>query len=148
MTRIQVQMHRLDSPGYIVYLSTVLDDAQWSSIIVDGVLTNMVRLMRIFHRHGKKKFRKAAFLCMDCRQNVSALGDYMTIRDDLWKSIHPAVKGMLCKGCIEARLGRALDRGDIPSLPINYANRKIRHLVSDAQVDTRSHDTLTREDNK
>ena len=41
---------------------------------------------------------------------------------ELWRRIVPenSHKGMLCIGCVEARLGRTLDSGDFLDAPINH----------------------------
>jgi len=54
------------------------------------------------------------FNCTDCGENVARLGEYQfMLQDDVWQQTvqeKPAEK--LCVGCLEARLGRRLNRGD------------------------------------
>ena len=54
------------------------------------------------------------FNCTDCGENVSKLGEYhFMLLPELWRELtaaKPADK--LCVGCIEARLGRKLNRDD------------------------------------
>jgi hypothetical protein len=49
--------------------------------------------------------------CMDCTIETSSWqdpGNYYMLHDDLWVSIVPDSKGLLCIRCAERRLGRGL----------------------------------------
>jgi hypothetical protein len=65
---------------------------------------------------------EAAFMCLDCgsdtRRMPGGLELYM-VRHDLYESVVPGRRGMLCIGCLEGRLGRELTADDFPDLPIN-----------------------------
>lgn len=58
------------------------------------------------------------FDCMDCGVNTSSCGgngEYpLMLRDEVWRSIVPDGKGMLCRADMERRLGRPLDASDFP----------------------------------
>jgi hypothetical protein len=55
------------------------------------------------------------WLCLDCSKDLLAPGaDYHSIKNELWRQIVPRSQrhGMLCHGCIQRRLGRALTPED------------------------------------
>jgi hypothetical protein len=61
-------------------------------------------------------------LCTDCNVNTSmrsGIGEYYMLRNDVWRSV-ASPDGVLCVGCIEARLGRALCRCDFAAAPVNF----------------------------
>lgn len=60
-----------------------------------------------------------AFLCMDCSANTLHIDEYYMVTDEVWESSVPERRGMLCIGCLEARLGRTLTGVDFPDYPIN-----------------------------
>jgi hypothetical protein len=55
--------------------------------------------------------------CRDCAANVVETGEYYMVHDHVW----PVEKygGVLCIGCLEARLGRTLAREDFTDVPLN-----------------------------
>lgn len=58
-------------------------------------------------------------LCVDCLVNVEAELEFCyMVRPELWAA-HGARGGYLCVGCIEGRLGRALEPGDFWDVPLN-----------------------------
>ena len=57
------------------------------------------------------------FLCIDC--GCCTALEYYMLYDDLWERVNPKIKGMLCIGCCEIRLGRILTREDFIDAPIN-----------------------------
>jgi hypothetical protein len=57
------------------------------------------------------------FQCIDCGADTS--NEYYSVHDRVWLKANPARNGMLCIGCLEARLGRNLTRRDFDSAPIN-----------------------------
>jgi len=59
------------------------------------------------------------YVCLDCNVNTMDINEYYTVTDEVWLSAHPEDKGMLCIGCLEARLGRDLTCTDFPRYPIN-----------------------------
>ena len=64
--------------------------------------------------------------CFDCgmdtypidRRHTRKSEDYM-VHDDVWAKAG-GIEGLLCVGCIEARLGRPLTRVDFIEAPINF----------------------------
>lgn len=66
----------------------------------------------------------AIFECKDCGENTLHTDEYYMVTNELWKeAARPGEdgSGMLCIGCLEARLGRELTARDFPPLPINGA---------------------------
>jgi hypothetical protein len=51
--------------------------------------------------------------CRDCSEHVVDRGEYSMVRDNVWP-IEP-YGGVLCVGCLEARLGRRLIPDDSPT---------------------------------
>ena len=68
-----------------------------------------------------KHIRRAKrFLCLDCSVNTSESGEYYVVQSELWLSVVPSVTaGMLCIGCLEARIGRQLTADDFTNAFIN-----------------------------
>lgn len=63
------------------------------------------------------------FTCMDCGIDTYKIREYFMVEDHLWIESVPEYHGILCIGCLEARMGRQLDSKDFPShLPINKPN--------------------------
>lgn len=56
--------------------------------------------------------------CVDCHQDTSAIKEYYMVTFDLW-DCYGAGSGMLCIGCLEARIGRLLQPDDFTDAPIN-----------------------------
>ena len=54
--------------------------------------------------------------CHDCGADVIALGEVYMVHDDVWP-VEP--DGMLCVGCLEARIGRGLRARDFTACPLN-----------------------------
>jgi hypothetical protein len=51
--------------------------------------------------------------CMTCGVNTSELHEYYMLTDEIWlRAAHGSHEGMLCIGCVEARLGRTLRPND------------------------------------
>jgi len=60
-------------------------------------------------------------ICVDCRQNVFEMGEaFYKVKKDVWP-LAGGEKGVLCIGCLEARIGRELTPEDFPD---NHINRK------------------------
>jgi len=65
-----------------------------------------------------KKSRRR-FICIDCGVDTGKIGEYYFIHTLLWISVMDSIKGMLCIGCLEKRLGRRLWRNDFTNAWIN-----------------------------
>jgi hypothetical protein len=54
-----------------------------------------------------------SFRCLDCNTSTLSNKEYpLMLQDELWLSIVPNGIGMLCKSCMEQRLGRKLTKAD------------------------------------
>jgi hypothetical protein len=73
----------------------------------------------------------SGFECVDCAANTMHDGEYYMITDKAWASTGMKPDGgMLCIGCVEARISRKLTAEDFPNYPINtvfmYGKRSAR----------------------
>lgn len=59
------------------------------------------------------------FLCLDCGQDTGKMKEHYFVRTELWLSAAGSTEGMLCVGCLEARLGRELVPGDFTGAFVN-----------------------------
>lgn len=59
------------------------------------------------------------FNCLDCHENTSRLDEYYMVTPQMWKTYVPEHHGMLCIGCLEARVGRELIPSDFTDYPVN-----------------------------
>ena len=56
---------------------------------------------------------------MDCRVNTLHINEYYMVQNEIWRAAVPSGPGMLCIGCLEARLGRLLVKEDFTDVPVN-----------------------------
>src|ERR1035437_3690254 len=72
----------------------------------------------------------AAFKCLDCGINTSDANEYYMVHDDVWHAAGMC-DGMLCIGCLEARLDRELSAGDFTDCLLNcdYQTDKSAQLM-------------------
>lgn len=59
------------------------------------------------------------FKCLDCRIDTGKAGEYYVLKTEVWLEAHGSLKGMLCIGCLEKRLGRELTASDFSSALLN-----------------------------
>lgn len=59
------------------------------------------------------------FSCISCNFNTLYGKEYYMVLDEIWLTVNPRDKGMLCIGCVEQKLGRELVRADFTDAPIN-----------------------------
>lgn len=69
---------------------------------------------------------KRAFLCVDCGTCTHETNEYYMVHDDVWQEeAHMTPHGgMLCIGCLEARIMRRLTHVDFTDAPINLGMTK------------------------
>jgi hypothetical protein len=63
--------------------------------------------------------------CHDCgKETLSPRGasEYYMVHNHVWQAASAPARGFLCIGCLEARLGRQLHRGDFAPVPLNDLN--------------------------
>lgn len=58
-------------------------------------------------------------ICIDCDVNTMDIDEYYMLKEEVWLSIVPEDKGMLCIKCVEQRLGRKLAPEDFSYCPLN-----------------------------
>ena len=65
------------------------------------------------------------FKCRDCGVCTNCLYEYYMVTDRVWYSAVTAMdaSGMLCIGCLEARLGKLLTKDDFIDCPLNDINQ-------------------------
>ena len=59
------------------------------------------------------------FLCVDCGVDTGKIHEYYFIHTQLWLSVMPSIKGMLCVADLEKRLGRKLTAWDFTDATVN-----------------------------
>lgn len=59
------------------------------------------------------------FLCLDCKQDTGKMREHYFIHTELWLKVVDSIVGMLCVGCLEARLGRNLVPSDFTNCTVN-----------------------------
>lgn len=64
--------------------------------------------------------RTNPFLCRDCNMNTDRKSEYYMVHDRVWRKAG-SPDGMLCIGCLEARIGRFLNKYDFTDAFINVA---------------------------
>lgn len=62
---------------------------------------------------------RARFKCLDCNVDTGKLHEHYMLEDSVWFQVVNSNQGMLCIGCIEARLGRLLTPKDFNNSFIN-----------------------------
>jgi hypothetical protein len=59
------------------------------------------------------------FDCLACSVNTLHIDEYYMLTDEVWHAANPNGRGMMCIGCVEARLGRELTASDFTDAPVN-----------------------------
>lgn len=72
------------------------------------------------------------FICLDCGKDTGRMHEHYFIHTWLWIRAVPTGDGMLCVGCLEARIGRRLTGIDFPPVTVNspYYEPKSARLMS------------------
>lgn len=65
------------------------------------------------------RFDVTPFICHGCGVNTSEIAEYYMLTDKMWRQAFPYGTGMLCIGCVEARIGRKLVPADFGDVPLN-----------------------------
>lgn len=75
---------------------------------------------------------KKRFLCRDCGICTHEINEYYMVLNEVWlESGLKKYDGMLCIGCLEARLGRKLEHKDFISCRINVEYEKMSPRLLD-----------------
>ena len=78
----------------------------------------------------QRRRRRSRFSCLDCRIDTDVIGEYYSVRDEVWTAAVPDQDGMLCIGCLEARIHRRLTAHDFTDAPINFIFAQSLRLIS------------------
>jgi hypothetical protein len=91
-------------------------------LILDGLEWLVVQLLRLSDWIAVFSLRpERHFACVDCGADTLRLGEYYMVWRDVWAAAGPDCDdGMLCIGCLEARLGRRLSTLDFTDASINF----------------------------
>lgn len=57
--------------------------------------------------------------CLDCKEDTGKMREHYFVKTEVWMRVHHSIRGMLCVGCLETRLGRRLEPGDFTDAHIN-----------------------------
>ena len=79
-----------------------------------------------------KKRSRQKFLCLDCGIDTGQANEFYFVHTKLWLQAVGSIKGMLCLGCLEKRLGRKLVASDFPDVSINstkHGQKSLRLLA-------------------
>jgi hypothetical protein len=72
-------------------------------------------------RLAQRQLGIAGLVCIDCRTDVAAIGDYYHLRDEVWVGqLKLCWDDNLCIRCLERRLGRGLCLDDFDDWPCNF----------------------------
>lgn len=90
-------------------------------------VTNLPR-PRARHRRTVAHQSGACSCCHDCGAEVLSPApgvrtEWFMVTPAVWHAAGAAKRAVLCVGCLEARLGRRLHRGDFTDCPLNDLNR-------------------------
>ncbi len=67
-----------------------------------------------------KTSSKLKWLCVGCKEDTHL--EHFFVVNGVWFKVHNSKYGMMCVGCMEARLGRKLNKNDFTSCYINQLN--------------------------
>jgi hypothetical protein len=57
--------------------------------------------------------------CLDCGVDTGKTHEHYFVKSQVWMQAHHSIRGMLCVGCLENRLGRRLKKDDFTDAHIN-----------------------------
>jgi len=60
------------------------------------------------------------FDCAACGVNTLHINEFYMIHDEIWNEAWPDERAMLCIGCVEVQIGRALTANDFTDAPVNH----------------------------
>ena len=75
--------------------------------------------------------RDDLYLCVDCKIDTEKISERYMVHMELWLTVMPSHDaGMLCIGCLEARLGRKLRQEDFFDAPMHKVELKSKRLMA------------------
>jgi len=72
---------------------------------------------------------RSKWLCLDCGVDTGKIGEHYFIKTEIWLSAVNSIKGMLCIGCLENRLGRVLKAEDFTTCYLNKGGTRSQRLI-------------------
>lgn len=57
--------------------------------------------------------------CLGCRIDTGKAHEHYFVKTEVWLLAHSSIRGMLCVGCLEDRIGRTLTKDDFTDAHIN-----------------------------
>jgi hypothetical protein len=99
-------------------------DARAERVLRQKLADKMVEVRKERAERKARREKAAAVPCIDCRRDtgdsIGGLGEWYMVRDELWAAAGMTPDGgCLCIECLEARLGRQLDRSDFTDASVN-----------------------------
>jgi hypothetical protein len=58
-------------------------------------------------------------MCLDCGEDTGRMREHYFVKTEVWMRAHHSIRGMLCVGCLEGRIGRTLVADDFTDAHIN-----------------------------
>lgn len=63
------------------------------------------------------------YICLDCGLNTLEISEYYMVTDFVWSKTNVGkYDGMLCIGCLEARIGFILNKDHFTNVPLNTSS--------------------------
>lgn len=59
------------------------------------------------------------WICLDCKEDTGKMREHYFVKTEVWMQAFHSIRGMLCIGCLEKRLGRILGPEDFTDAHIN-----------------------------
>jgi hypothetical protein len=122
---MSVDLHTAESGrAYMSYErhALIVDEEGDLIVVIEGdlvVLEDLAEAKEVIDEYRANML--ACFVCKDCTDNTSIMDEYYMVTDEIWAQAGMAPDGgMLCIGCLEARIGRQLTAADFPAYPVNH----------------------------
>lgn len=88
-----------------------------------GMVPDLYNFSSETGRAKKHHKSKRKWICLDCARDTSKMKEHFYVSLSVWKLAHDSERGMLCIGCLEARIGRMLTPLDFTDAHINDPKR-------------------------
>ncbi|WP_374159065.1 hypothetical protein ACEWX3_07535 [Mycobacterium sp. G7A2] len=121
---MSTRRYKLDE--FLQLLMMALEEHAWGW---DPEVDDPVTKLQLSHACAEALDWLGSFECIWCGVDTLEIGEYYSVKDDLWNKYGPA-HGCLCIGCLEGRLGRQLVPGDFTSAPINERDGTSHRLLN------------------
>jgi hypothetical protein len=92
----------------------------YGNLPVNSTITRQQVLDHAIEVYGPRPPDTSKYACHDCGTDTLEILEYYMVYDNLWQeATEKKVKGCLCIGCLETRLGRQLTNVDFINAPVN-----------------------------